>query len=113
MGWLPRAAVAFTAVALLVVTLVNPDRLVASKNVERYKETGQIDLEYLSGLSADAVPALVDLPPRLQACVLGGSVLASELRVPEPWYAWNLGRQRARDALAAAPDVGCRVDAAP
>jgi hypothetical protein len=107
--WLPRAAVAFTAVALLVFTLVNPDRLVASKNVERYRETGQIDLEYLSRLSADAVPALATtLPPRLRACVLfapGGA--AYDLARPEPWHAWNLSRSEARSVLdwvrAAAP----------
>lgn len=99
--WLPRAAVAFTAVALLVFTLVNPDRLVASMNVERYRETSQIDLEYLSRLSADAVPALATtLPPRLRACVLfvpGGA--ADDLARPEPWHAWNLSRSEARSVL--------------
>jgi hypothetical protein len=99
--WLPRAAVAFTAAALLVFTLVNPDRLVASRNVERYRETGQVDLAYLSGLSADAVPALAALPARLQACVFfapGG--LAEDLRRPEPWHAWNLSRSEARSILS-------------
>jgi hypothetical protein len=99
--WLPRAAVAFTAVALLVFTLVNPDRLVASKNTERYRETGQIDLEYLSRLSADAVPALATtLPAPLRACVLfapGGA--ADDLARPEPWHAWNLSRSEARSVL--------------
>jgi hypothetical protein len=113
--WLPRAAVAFTAVALLVFTLVNPDRLVASKNVERYRETGQIDLEYLSRLSADAVPALATtLPSPLRACVLfapGGA--ADDLARPEPWHAWNLSRSEARSVLdwvRAAGPVTCPSD---
>jgi hypothetical protein len=98
--WLPRAAVAFTAAALLVLTLVDPDRLVASRNVERYRETGRVDLAYLSGLSADAVPALAALPARLRSCVLlGPGGLAEDLRRPEPWHAWNLSRSEARSVL--------------
>lgn len=99
--WLPRAAVFFTAASLLVFTAADPDGLVASKNVERYEETGRIDLTYLSGLSADAVPSLVTLPAPLRRCVLlepGG--LAEDLRRPEPWHAWNLSRSEARSVLA-------------
>jgi hypothetical protein len=98
--WLPRAAVTFTAASLLVFTAADPDGLVASKNVERYEETGRIDLTYLSGLSADAVPSLATLPASLRSCALPGpGGLAEELRGPEPWHAWNLSRSEARSVL--------------
>jgi hypothetical protein len=101
--WLPRAVVAVTAGALLVFSAADPDGLVASRNVDRFRETGRIDVGYLSGLSADAFPALAELPSGLRSCVLGMSPSTRELRASEPWYAWNLGRERARRVLAAAP----------
>jgi Domain of unknown function (DUF4173) len=107
--WLPRTVIGVSAVSLLVFTLANPDGLVAARNVARYRETGKIDLVYLSTLSADATPALADLPPPLEACVLSMSTVPDDLRRAEPWYAWNLGRERARDALASGVGASCRA----
>ncbi|MGH2725277.1 MAG: DUF4173 domain-containing protein [Actinomycetota bacterium] len=91
--WLPRAVVGFSAAALLVFNLMNPDALVASRNVERYEEIGRVDLPYLAGLSADAVPSLLGLPRRLPACAfLPHRELFTE---PDPWPGWNLARARA------------------
>ena len=36
--------------------------LIADRNIARYKEIHRIDADYLSTLSADAVPALMSLP---------------------------------------------------
>lgn len=55
---LPRAALAATAAALLAFSFANPDGLIADRNLERWRDTGRIDLAYLQGLSADAAPAL-------------------------------------------------------
>ena len=98
--WLPRAVIGLTAAGLLAFTGADPDALVASRNVARYRETGKIDLMYLSTLSADAVPALTELPAELEGCVLDGP--REELVRPEPWHSWNLGRERARDVLRTA-----------
>jgi hypothetical protein len=96
--WLPRAVVAFTAAALLAFSLANPDRLVASRNVERFRETGSIDTAYLATLSADAIPALASLPPQKRDCLL---VVLAEGRVEaDPWYSWNQARAQARRTLA-------------
>lgn len=88
--WVPRAAVLTGAGALLALAAINPDGYVAARNVERYLETGKADWYYLAGLSADAVPALRELPADVQGCVLGEPV-----RDQDDWLEWNLGRARA------------------
>lgn len=94
---LPRTAAGVTAAALLALTLVNPEGLVAERNVERLRETGRIDLPYLAGLSADAVPALARLDPRRANCVLGAP--AAELAGDDGAFALNASRERARQEL--------------
>ena len=42
-GWLPRAAVAISAAAMLAFGLSDPDRRVAANAVERYEDSGRID----------------------------------------------------------------------
>jgi Domain of unknown function (DUF4173) len=103
--WLPRATVGLTAVGLLAFAAVDPDGLVASRNVARYRETGKIDLMYLRTLSADAVPALTELPVEERAC--GLEVIRHELTRPEPWHSWNFGRHRARQVLREVPAEPC------
>jgi hypothetical protein len=100
--WVPRA-VAATAVAwLLLGGIANPDGFVADRNVDRYHATGRIDLEYLSGLSADAVPALDRLPAQQRSCALAD--IADELEsTSDGWRDWNASRQRARASIAAGP----------
>ncbi|MFN2557669.1 MAG: DUF4153 domain-containing protein [Nitriliruptorales bacterium] len=97
--WLPRSLVWLTGIALLACALLHPDALVAKHNVARWSQTGLIDLAYLDGLSADAIPALAKLPPRLRSCVLTDDV--DHLHRPEPWHAFNLSRHRARQILNA------------
>jgi hypothetical protein len=57
--------------------LVNPDAFIARQNLARYAATGDIDLAYLSRLSADAVPVLVEARPVLAP---------SERAWMVPWY---------------------------
>ena len=91
--WLPRLVIGTAVLALLGLALVNPDRLIADRNVDRYLETGRLDVTYLSGLSADAVPALDRLPEPMRTCALGQ--IAAELP-RDGFWATNLGRERAR-----------------
>ena len=101
--WLPRAVVVTGAATLLGLAALNPDAFVAERNVERYAETGRADWAYLASLSADAVPALRELPAEVQHCVLGTAPLGDD------WLEWNLGRARADGAT---PDgsAGCLSD---
>ncbi|WNI22039.1 DUF4173 domain-containing protein [Streptomyces sp. ITFR-16] len=95
---LPRAVAASAAVGVLAFGLISPDGLIAEQNVQRYRSDHSIDIEYLSGLSADAVPALDTLPEPLRSCAL--EKIQRTLRdSDEPWYATSWGETRARDIL--------------
>jgi len=100
-GWLPQAAIGSGVAALIGLAMLNPDQFIADRNVTRYAETGRIDVAYLSGLSADAVPALDRLPATLRSCALGE--VARDLAEERDWRAWNIGADRARHALGAEP----------
>lgn len=92
--WVPRAALFAAAAALACLALVNPDAWIARHNIDRFETTGKVDFAYLSGLSADAIPELVRLPAGVRACALPRGWSSDD-----DWLAWNLGRDRARDAL--------------
>ena len=95
---LPRAVAASAAVGVLAFGLVSPDGLIAEQNVQRYRNDHSIDIEYLKGLSADAVPALDTLPEPLRSCALR-DIQRTLLDSDEPWYATSWGEKRARDIL--------------
>ncbi|MEU7903461.1 DUF4153 domain-containing protein [Actinoplanes sp. NPDC049118] len=96
--WIPQATVGLAVLMLLGLAVLDPEGYVASRNAVRYEHTGKIDAWYLRALSADATPALTRLPDPVRRCTL--SWIADDLAKPDPWYAWNLGRSRAREALA-------------
>lgn len=101
--WLARAVVASAAATVLAFGLVSPDGIIAEAGVSRYQRDGGIDLVYLRGLSADAVPALDRLPEPQRSCAL--LLIRDELgRSGEgPWYATSLGEHRARAILRERP----------
>ena len=98
-AWLPRAAIAITAVGLLAFTIANPDALIAERNVARYEATEDIDLSYVGTLSEDAVPALTELPEELRDCVLAEIALRRETRDDLSWTEWSYSRTQARATL--------------
>ncbi len=103
--WLPRMALLSGAAVLLALAIANPDAWIARHNIDRYQATGKVDWSYLRGLSADAAPTLVALPPEQAACALG-----DPSPEPDSWTSWNLSRSRAADALAGftmPPAAGC------
>ncbi|KAB1909355.1 DUF4153 domain-containing protein, partial [Micromonospora sp. AMSO31t] len=95
--WIPGTTVALAVAMLLGLAVLNPEDYAAKRNILRYEQTGKIDAWYLRALSADATPALSRLPDPVRRCTL--SWIADDLEEPDPWYAWNLGRHRARQAL--------------
>ena len=95
--WIPGATVGLAVVMLLSLAVLNPEDYAAQRNIARYKQTGKIDAWYLRALSADATPALSKLPDPVRRCTL--SWIDADLSLPDPWYAWNLGRYRARQTL--------------
>lgn len=97
-AWLPGAVVATAAAALLGLAAINADGFVADRNVDRFAETGKIDVAYLQVLSADAVPAIDRLPEPVRSCALSGVSVADG-----GGAGWNVGRARAREILATGP----------
>ena len=87
---LTRPMVAAGLLALLGLAALDPERFVAQHNVARWTETGRIDANYLSTLSADATPALLVLPEPLRSCTL--APIVDRLAVPDDWRSANLTR---------------------
>jgi hypothetical protein len=100
-GWLPRAVVVSGAAALLGFMAINPEGVVADRNVDRFERTGKIDTFYLNSLSADAAPVLDRLPEPQRSCSLSNVAVSVSRDVP--WYSENLGLVRARRLLEDRP----------
>ncbi|MFD9504407.1 DUF4153 domain-containing protein [Streptomyces sp. NPDC060035] len=95
---LPRAVAVSAAAGVLAFGLLSPDGLIAEQSLERYHNDKNIDIDYLGGLSADAVPALDRLPEPLRSCALERIQRGLETS-DSPWYASSWGEARARDIL--------------
>lgn len=104
---------------LFLVSALNPDAIIIRANAERIGERingsaeersrPEFDARYAASLSEDAVPALLEVIPRLdpwQGCVVAESLLGNRAReVTADWRTWNLSRWRAREAIGeAVPD---------
>jgi hypothetical protein len=106
-SWLPSAAVAIVAVAVVGLNVWNVDAQVAESNIDRAGQGHAVDVSTLSQLSFDAVPVMVDsvaaLPPADRAAVEGIlACRAADLAdaPPSGWAGANRARSDARDALA-------------
>jgi hypothetical protein len=97
-AWLPRVTVAFSAAALAVFAYGDPDLRIAESHHDL--DLSAVDTDYLSGLSADAVPGLMGLPEDERTCALIG--LRDRLDDPDGRGpgAWNLSRVQGREQLA-------------
>lgn len=100
---------AFGALSLFLLgifglNVANPDAMVARINTSR---PSNLDASYLNGLSADAVPELIQALPKLPAADRATLQRALDARradlSDEDFRAWNLGRQGALGALRTLP----------
>jgi hypothetical protein len=116
-----------TVAYLAVLNLANPDALIVRANVGRIgpPATGdqrytseQVDVYYLTQLSADAVPDLVESLPRLDAvsrqvaqdALSHQLLLLRQQREANGWPSWHFGRAAAtwaieRAGIAATPEI--------
>ncbi|MCO1656587.1 DUF4173 domain-containing protein [Pseudonocardia sp. S2-4] len=95
-----RPMVATAVGALLLLAVLDPERLVAQQNATRFAVTGDLDSEYLSRLSADAVPALLELPDSpVRTCILATIAARSAPDPDEDWRSANLSRAAAQGAV--------------
>ena len=109
--WLPVGVVLASASVLLGLNALDPDSLIARRNVMRYERTGQIDVSYLSTLSPDAVPELSRLHEPLRTCVLEPIAAGLEDEDRSLW-SLNFGRDTAIETLNQWPlqEGGCEWD---
>jgi hypothetical protein len=94
-GWLQKAAFGTGVGMLLLLAALNPDGMIADRNIDRYEATRKIDIYYLGELSADAVPAIDRLPEPLRSCALR-QIQRRMNTENDAWYEFNRGRQAAR-----------------
>ena len=106
-GWLPRAVVQVVGVAVLGLALANPDALIVRYNTPADLDIA-LDVSYLQGLSADAVPAIERLAEPLRSCVLEAVVVDPSAGLAD----WNLSRAQADRALTAGAPIGTQVGSA-
>jgi hypothetical protein len=115
--WLLHALGVVTVVAVLGLNAVGPGGFVAEQNLARAADPSLVppggstglDEGYLEALGDAAVPASVAALPKLSAddrATVEGVLATRERRLArdaalQGWPAWNLDRQRARDAIAA------------
>ena len=63
---LAPAAVLLTCGFTLSLVLVNVDAFIVDRNGDRYLASGDLDVDYLSSLSDDAIPGMVNLVPQTE-----------------------------------------------
>ena len=119
MRWLGHGLAVIGVVSLITLNLVAPAAFVAERNVERVIDPSLVpadghaglDAAYLSVLPDDAIPVLVGALPALpaperQAVLPILRERQAELAIDPAFSgagAWNLGRERARQALQTLP----------
>ncbi|GAB2699310.1 DUF4173 domain-containing protein [Nocardia thraciensis] len=91
--WLPRTAIGTAVATLLALAALNPEGLIADRNIDRWQRGENFDTAYLSSLSPDIVPAVDRLPGPLRDHLL--RKLRNDLD-PETWNSWNLSRSNLR-----------------
>ncbi|GAB4586422.1 DUF4153 domain-containing protein [Nocardia sp. IFM 10818] len=110
--WVPRAAIGAGAATLLVLAVVNPELLIADRNIDRWlagttvavhpgeaqytgrRETTQdLDIDYLGGLSTDALPATDRLPEPQRSAIENAIRHGLD---DDTWQGWNRSRSAAR-----------------
>ncbi|WP_236628075.1 DUF4153 domain-containing protein [Sporolactobacillus terrae] len=90
--------------AFVVINYANIDVLIARWNIDRYSQTGKIDVAYLATLSNDATPYLVQLLKAKDDAVrkVAENRLFEQKQIlnqPQAWQSFNLSNLRAKQLL--------------
>jgi hypothetical protein len=107
-GRLFRRSFAAATIALLILIYWNHEAWIAKSNIDRFATTGKLDVRYLArDLSPDAIPTIIaglsrlPEPTRSELRAAVTSQYQTQKRFyTNRWFEWNLGRTRARAALA-------------
>jgi hypothetical protein len=86
------------------VNVANPDAVIARANIARAARGLDLDVDYITRLSADAAPTLVSALPELDQevrCAIARHLEEENtLRIGSSWLSWSVGRFRADRAVA-------------
>ncbi len=105
-----RERFGFGAMLLLILVIIglhglNPDALIARVNLTRALQGKPLDTDYLTSLSADAVPTILTYLPRLpttQQEAIRERLQKHPLhQAPKDWRSWNWSRVQGRRYLSA------------
>jgi uncharacterized membrane protein len=99
--WFLSTSLAIGVVGLLVLNVINPERLVVQRNIARLTESAiPFDTTYINQLSPDAFPALRDaldaLDPDARKAVVA-RICEDDTVYRSGWTAWNHSRSSAHD----------------
>ena len=88
---------------LVGINLLNPDLFIAQQNIQRFNDTGKLDVSYLSNLSDDAIPEVVKTLDMLDGDMknsLGYELYwRTQVRDFTEWQSFNISRARAKGIL--------------
>jgi hypothetical protein len=91
--------------AIVAINVMNPDALIANTNIDRMQQGKRFDPYYLTTLSADAVPTIVESLPEIgqepvwQDHSLEQEILYKWSKKPKDWRTYNLGRYNAYQSV--------------
>jgi hypothetical protein len=91
--------------AILAINAMNPDALIASTNIDRMEDGKRFNAYYLTTLSADAVPVLIESLPEIGDARLWKDYTVEQAVVDRwdsrqaDWRTWNPSRSRARQLV--------------
>jgi hypothetical protein len=90
--------------AYVLINYLNVDVLIAKKNMERYYNTGNIDVNYLASMSYDTLPYLEILTQAQNQPIAAAAKQAIEqkrtiLSTNGKWQSYNLSEQQAKKFL--------------
>jgi hypothetical protein len=97
-----KYALIVSIIAYVAINYINIDRMIVNNNIHRYEATGVIDIDYLSGLSYDAVPDLVELSMQQNPPVgleEGLERIEKRLEQDSSWTSFSLAKYKAFKSL--------------
>ncbi|WP_280430322.1 DUF4153 domain-containing protein [Nocardia brasiliensis] len=90
--WLVRTVLGTAMATVLALAVVNPERLIADQNIDRWQQGKPFDVGYLTVLSPDSLPAIDRLPEPMRTQVRES---IHERMDSDSWNSWNRSRATA------------------
>ena len=85
------------------INIIDLEKIIVTQNIERYEQSGKIDIYHLNGLSYSGVNGLIDLYEKDQSIPgLRGIFIERKqeaLQGDLPWQSYNLKREQANERL--------------